>query len=233
MLIGKAVKFSYLDDSFRRQCAQPAVVFRFTRRTAAPRPNIELPLVYAELNGSFLLEIIRNMLTVFQLPLIGLIAERSALRAGDANQQKHQKQQRGGSQYACAFHFFCSLLALDFLAQFEIRINRLPKIHFQCFACLSFTRNQTANALHLAKEHAVRVGKFDRTDIAFVRHRLLQFVHCLIIPPKTPPRHASPALPSPRPSSAASRPSTVPAPPSTSLPAFRPSHEPSVSLPTG
>ena len=232
MSIVGAVKFSYLDDSFRRQCAQPAVVFRFTRRTAAPRPNIELPLVYAEPNGSFLLEIIRNILTVFQLPLIGLIAERSALRAGDANQQKHQKQQRGG-QYACAFHFFCFLLALDFLAQFEIRIHRLPKIHFQCFACLSFIRNQAANALHLAKEHAVRVGKFDRTDIAFVRHRLLQFVHCLITPPKAPPRHASQASPSPRPSSAASRPSTVPAPPSTSLPAFRPSPEPSASLPTG
>ena len=26
--------------------------------------------------------------------------------------------------------------------------------------------------LHLAKEHAVRVGKFDRTDTAFARHRL-------------------------------------------------------------
>ena len=115
MSIVGAVKFSYLDDSFRRQCAQPAVVFRFTRRTAAPRPNIELSLVYAEPNGGFLLEIIRNMLTVFQLPLIGLIAERSALRAGDANQQKHQKQQRGGHQYACAFHVFFFLLVSNFL----------------------------------------------------------------------------------------------------------------------
>lgn len=150
MSIVRAVKFSCLYNSFRRQCAQPAVVFRLTRRTAAPRPNIELPIIYAEPNGSFLLEIIRNILTVFQLSLIGLIAERSALRTGDANQQKHQKQQRGG-QYACAFHFFCSLLALDFLAQFEIRINRLPKIRLQCFACLSFIRNQAANACTLPK----------------------------------------------------------------------------------
>ena len=231
MSIVGAVKFSYLDDFFRRQCAQPAVVFRFTRRTAAPRPNIELPIIYAEPNGSFLLEIIWKMLTVFQFPRIGLIAERSALRTGDANQQKHQKQQRGG-QYACAFHFFCSLLALDFLTQFEIRINRLPKIRLQCFACLSFIQNQTATPLHLAKEHAVRVGKFDRTDTAFVRHRLLQFVHCLITPPKTPPRRAFPALPSPRPPNAVSPPSTIRLLPSTSLPAFRLSREPSASLPT-
>lgn len=158
-----------------------------------------------------------------------MIAERSALRTGDANQQKHQKQQRGG-QYACAFHFFCFLLALDFLAQFEIRINRLPKNRLQCFACLSFIRNQTANALHLAKKHAVRVGKFDRTDIAFIRHRLLQFVHCLITPPKTPPHRASSASPSPRPPNAVSPPSTIRLLPSTSLPAFRLSREPSASL---